>query len=375
MKKPIRLMISIVAVGAFAAVGFSGIAGAQHRVVSSAAPAVKVAFENPETFTGRWIKDHAYFDKEMKKLDPNVTIIYHNSNANIVTQQQNVDADIAAGVKVIVLAAVDQNQDAPLVNKAEAAGIKVLAYDRMIQSPKLRAYDSFDNVGVGKEQGSWFKANAKKGSTIVEIRGSTTDQNAHLFYKGFCKEVCSAISKGTYHLCYWTWTPNWTPATAGTEMDAAYTKCGTKIGAVYSMNDGMAAAVYSSIKRHTTKHIPLTGQDAQPDGLGRILLHEQGMTVFKFVKLEADAAAQLAYSWITGHGLPKTYKKNCGADCVQASGRHVPSALFVPESITLKNVADPVKKGFDTWGTTAAGIGVCPSIGINTSKPYCGLKH
>lgn len=344
----------------------AGPVGAKSRV--NANPKGTVAFLGPEQFTGRWVKDAQYFKAALKKLNPNIKILEYNANANLTTQQQQADAAVTAGAKVVVLAAVDQNGDAPIVNKLEKAGVKVLAYDRMIQTPKLRAYDSFDNVGVGIEQGSWFKANVKKG-TIVEIRGSTTDQNAHLFYSGFCKAVCPLIGKTKpYSLCYSTWTPNWDPPTAGTEMDSAFTKCGKKIAGVYSMNDGMAAAVYASIKNHTTARIPLTGQDAQPDGLGRILLHRQGMTVFKFVKVEATSAAQVAANWIAGKGLPSNYKSNCGADCVQTTGRHVPSALFVPIEITIKNVGLPVRDGFDSWKD------VCTSI-AKPIKPYCGLPH
>ena len=114
MSKTIRLVISAAAVSAFALAGFAGPVSASHGThVNAAHPTATIAFENPETFTGRWIKDHADFDKEIHALDPNITVIYHNSNANITTQQQNVDADIAAGVKVIVLAAVDQYEDAP----------------------------------------------------------------------------------------------------------------------------------------------------------------------------------------------------------------------------------------------------------------------
>jgi len=378
MSKSIRVAISTAAVVAFALAAFAGGASAQvgtHAHSSALTKKGTVAFLGPETFTGRWIKDKKYFNAELKKLDPKIKILDYNANANITTQTTQANAAESAGAKVLILAAVDQNGDAPIVNNAEAHGIKVLAYDRMIQSPKLRAYDSFNNIGVGVEQGTWFKAHVP-GGKIVEILGSSTDQNAHLFDEGFQQVVGPLVGASKkYQLCYSTFTPNWDPPTAGTEMDAAFTACGKDISGVYSMNDGMAADVYASINRNGKSGLPLTGQDAQPDGLGRILEHEQGMTVFKFVKSEADSAAQVAANWVNGKGLPSNYKKNCGDDCVQASGKHVPAALFKPIEITLSNVGLPVKDGFDTWGTTAAGIGVCPSIGINSSKPYCGLPH
>lgn len=381
MSKTLRSLVSAIAVIAFALLAFTGAVSAHvsnSHPVTAAQPSAKIAFENPETFTGRWVKDHADFDKAIKKLDPNISVIYHSSNASITQQSQNVDADIAAGVKVIVLAAVDQNEDAPLVQQAHKAGIKVLAYDRMIQSPDIGGYDSFNNVSVGVQQGTWLASHLKMGTKkkptyVIEIRGSSTDHNAALFYDGYKKEMNKVYKTGKVKLGYWKWTPNWDDPTAGVETDNALAQlAGKSIAGVYSMNDAMAADVYASLARHHLKGVALTGQDAQPDGLGRILKHEQGMTVFKNVKFEADAAAAAAYNWVLGKKLPSMYKKNCGIGCEQANGHHVPAALFAPDEITLKNVADPVKAGFDAWGGTG---GVCASIGMSTSKPYCGLKH
>jgi D-xylose transport system substrate-binding protein len=384
--------VSAAAAGPVAAHGVPGsmptsisgpIVGANSVPVSKSNPKVTVAFLGPEQFTGRWVKDKADFDKEMHSLDPNATILDYNANADITTQTQNADSAETAGAKVIILAAVDQFEDVPIVTHARSLGIDVLAYDRMIQTSQLQAYDSFDNMGVGVLQGTWFKANVPKGK-IVEILGSATDHNEALFNAGFQKVVGPLTKKGgKYDVCYSSTTPNWDPPTAGNEMKSALTDCGTKIKGVYSMNDGMAADVYTQLKDAGLMHLPLTGQDAQPDGLGRILLHEQGMTVFKNVKFEADAAAVAAEAWVTHKALPKEYLrgKKGGQDCEQINaqlkydGHFVTCALFTPDAITLKNVADPVKAGFDTWGTTAAGIGVCPSVGINNSKPYCGLKH
>lgn len=380
MSKVIRLTISAAAICAMTVVGVgratasSGVHYFHGDAVTAAHPVAKVAFENPETFTGRWVKDHADFSKEIHALDPNITVIYHNSNANITTQTQNVNADIAAGVKVIVLAAVDQNEDAPLVNKAERAGIRVLAYDRMIQSPKLRAYDSFDNVQVGVEQGKWLAHHLKMGTKskptyVIEIRGASTDHNAALFYQGYAKKMGPVYRTGKVKLGFFKWTPNWDDPTAGQETDSALTLLsGKPLAGVYSMNDAMAADVYASLARHHEMNLALTGQDAQPDGLGRILLHEQGMTVFKNVKLEADSAAQVAYNWVLGKGLPANYKQQCGVGCAQSSGRHVPAALFRPQAITIANVAAPVKAGYETWHD------VCTTIAKPT-KPFCGLPH
>jgi len=380
MSKKLKIVSSALLIAGFSLASLvAGPVAAKTGARPAAGPKGTVAFLGPETFTGRWVKDAADFKAELHKLDPNIKILEYNANANLQQQTQQANAAEAAGAKVLIVAAVDQFGDVPIVNHAASKGLKVLAYDRMIQTPKLLAYDSFDNQGVGILQGTWFKANVPSGQ-IVEILGSATDHNEALFNAGFQKEVGPLVTSHKYTVCYSTTTPSWDPPTAGTEMSNAFTKCGKNIAGVYSMNDGMAADIYTQIKDNTSAKIPLTGQDAQPDGLGRILLHEQGMTVFKNVKFEADAAAQFAYSEIAKKGLPKEYK-NGGKDCEQINtslaydGKFIKCALFVPEAITLHNVGDPVKAGFDTWATTSAGIGVCPSVGLTNTSPYCGLPH
>lgn len=375
MSKTIRIAVTLAAVGGMtlAAASASFASPAHHVSTFAKAPKAGVCFLGPETFTSRWIKDAHYFNKRLLHLDPNVKIYDYNANKNIVTQQQNAASCLAHGAKVAAVAAVDQNEDVPIVANLERHGVKVLAYDRMIQYPKLRAYDSFNNVQVGVEQGKWLASHVKKGGTIVEIRGSSTDHNAALFLSGFEQSFTAKFKSGYFKLGYYTWTPNWTPSLAGQEMAAALTKLNNKVNGVYSMNDAMAADVYAQLSSHRLAGTPMTGQDAQPDGLGRILAHEQGMTVYKPIYYEAQSAAQVAYNWLVGRGLPKNYTTKCGIACAQApggatKGRHVLSALYTPISITIKNVGLPVSDGYDTWA------GVCSSIGKPT-KPYCGLPH
>jgi D-xylose transport system substrate-binding protein len=204
---------------------------------------------------------------------------------------------------------------------------------------------------------------------VIEIRGSSTDHNAALFYQGYASKMGPVYATGKVKLGFFKWTLDWNDPLAGQETDSALTLlAGKTIAGVYSMNDAMAADVYASLARHHQKNLALTGQDAQPDGLGRILLREQGMTVFKNVKLEADSAARVAYNWVLGKGLPANYTKNCGVGCAQSNGRHVPAALFMPQAITIANVAAPVNAGYETWHD------VCTTI-AKPAKPYCGLPH
>ena len=51
--------------------------------------------------------------------------------------------------------------------------------------------------------------------------------------------------------------------------------------------------------------VVVTGQDSGTEGLQNIVNGQQSMTIFKNVKLEANAAAQLAIALIAGKDPPR----------------------------------------------------------------------
>lgn len=347
MSKGLRLVVASALLGAFVLAGWSQtVFGAPAKHTSKAALSGTVYFLNPEQFTGRWVKDAAYFKAKLHRLAPGLVVQVSNANANASLQLSQGNAAIAAGAKAIVIGAVDQNLAAPIVNKAAKNGIPVIAYDRFIKSPALKYYDSFDGVAVGKLQGRWLASHAKRGATIVVINGSLTDDNAHLFNKGYMSILTPKFKSGYFKNGGTYWTDQWVPATAGREMDNALTKNHNNVGGVLSANDGMAAAIVASLKRVGKAGIPVTGQDAQPDALGRILDGTQGMTVYKPLYLEANSAALAVNAILRGH-QPPGYNRMY---------RGVHAALFKPIKIVKSNVARVVKDGFATWAQVCTGI-------------------
>ena len=95
--------------------------------------------------------------------------------------------------------------------------------------------------------------------------------------------------------------PDWDNTKAGTIFEQMFTKANGEFVGVAAANDGLGGAVASVLKREgATKDIPTTGQDATDEGLQRVLLGSQCMTVYKAIKKEADAAAELAIALAKG---------------------------------------------------------------------------
>jgi len=136
-------------------------------------------------------------------------------------------------------------------------------------------------------------------------------------------------------------TPDWSPDKAQTEMEQAITAVGKdKIKGVYAANDGTAGGAIAAMKSAgmNPMEIPVTGQDAELAAIQRILAGEQFMTVYKAIKPEAEAAAQLAFDLLSGNE-PSGDLVNGETDNGQGQ---IPSVLLEPIAVTKDNVADTI---------------------------------
>jgi len=309
---------------------------------TSTASAVKIALLLPETKTARYeTQDKPLFEAKVKELAPDAQIIYSNANQDSAQQQSQADAALTNGANVLVLDAVDSTAAAAVAQKAKAAGVPVIAYDRLINGAPIDNYISFDNEQVGKLQATALLAKLKamnpgKKPTIVMINGSPTDNNATLFKKG-----AHSVLDGQVNIAAEYDTPDWSPDQAQTEMDQAITKLGKNgFQGVYAANDGTAGGAIAAMKAAGIDPAtrPTTGQDAELAAIQRIILGEQYMTVYKAIAQEASAAAVAAVSLAKKEPLPSTLP----ITQVDNGAGQVPSVLLTPVAVTKDNIKDTV---------------------------------
>jgi D-xylose transport system substrate-binding protein len=297
----------------------------------------------PETKTTRYEAfDHPLFQAKLKELCADCKLLYANSNQDAAQQQSQAESMLTQGAKVLVLDPVDGKAAQAIVNKAKSQNVPVVSYDRLASGP-IDYYVSFDNMRVGQLQGQALLKDLQKGGDpkrgpIVMINGSPTDPNAGQFKKGAHSVLDGKVNIGKEYD-----TPDWTPDKAQTEAEQAITSLGKdKIIGFYSANDGMAAGIAASIKNAGFNPFPpLTGQDAQVDGIQRILVGEQTMTVYKAIKPEAEAAAGMAVALLQGQKYAQA------TDSVNNGSADIPSQLLTPVAVTKDNIKDTViKDGF-----------------------------
>jgi D-xylose transport system substrate-binding protein len=334
---------------------------------SSGGKGTKIALLLPESKTARYeSQDRPNFERKLKEICPSCSIIYSNADQDAAKQQQQAEAAITNGAKVLVLDPVDSASAAGIVTRAKQSKIPVISYDRLITGAPVDYYISFDNVMVGKLQGQALvdklKASGKKGS-IVMINGSPTDNNATLFKQG----AHSVIDGSGFKVAKEYDTPDWSPDKAQQEMEQAITAVGKNgfVG-VYAANDGNAGGAIAAMKGNGVdpKTHPSTGQDAELAGVQRIVSGEQYMTVYKAIKPEAEAAAQLAFDLAQGK-QPTGGVVNGKTDNGQGQ---IPSVLLKPVAVAKADIQNTIiKDGF--WKAseicTAQYAAACKSAGIS----------
>ncbi|HEX6389465.1 MAG TPA: sugar ABC transporter substrate-binding protein [Solirubrobacteraceae bacterium] len=326
----------------------------------------KIALLLPETKTTRYeTADRPGFEAKVKELCADCEIIYSNADQDAAKQQSQAEAAITSGAKVMVLDPVDSASAAAVAKRAKAAGIPVVSYDRLILNAEVDYYVSFDNVEVGKLQGQSLieqLGGSGDGKKIVMINGAPTDNNAKLFKQG----AHSVLDKSGVDIAKEYDTPDWSPDKAQTEMEQALTAVGKDIDGFYAANDGTAGGAIAALKGAGVdpKGLPSTGQDAELAAIQRIIAGEQGMTVYKAIKPEAEAAAQLAVALVRGEEPPAGL---VNGETDNGAGK-VPSVLLKPTAVTKDNVADTViKDGFTKASELCTGryARFCTDLGIS----------
>jgi D-xylose transport system substrate-binding protein len=276
------------------------------------------------------------------------------------------DSMIQNGVSVLITDGLDSPSAAAVQQKAKAAGIKTIDYDRLTLGGSSDYYVSFDNVAVGKLQGEGLVAcldkTGKAKPAVAELNGSPDDNNATLFAQGYNSVLNPLYASGKYTKAGNQSVPMWDKDKAVTIFQGMFTASGGKIDGVLAANDTLGNAAITILKQNG-KTVPVTGQDASVQGLQNILAGNQCMTVFKDVKKEADAASKLAIALIKGQSPATAGVTTKVHD--PTGNRDVPSVLLTPVTITKANVKTVTDTGEVAVADVCKGYeSQCKALGI-----------
>ena len=317
-----------------------------------------VGVSMPTKSSARWISDGDSMVKSLKEKGYKADLQY--AEDDIPNQLAQVENMITKKVKVLVIAAIDGTTLSNALQKAADAGIKVIAYDRLIRGSKnVDYYTTFDNFQVGVLQASSIvdKLGLKQGKGPFNIElfgGSPDDNNAYFFYNGamsvlkpYIDSKKLVVQSGQMGMDK-VGTLRWDGAVAQARMDnllSAY--YGDKrVDAVLSPYDGLSIGILSSLKGvgygSADQPMPIvSGQDAEVPSIKSMIAGEQYSTVFKDTRELAKVTANMVDALLAGKEVPvndtKTYDNGV---------KVVPSYLLKPVSV-----------GRDNWEEILVGSG------------------
>jgi D-xylose transport system substrate-binding protein len=361
------LALAVTACGANSSGGSSG--GSSTSAASSGGSGAKVGVILPDTTSSA---RYTEFDAPMLTAAikaAGLTPIIQNAQGDVQRFGQLTDSMISQGVKVLIIDSIDPASGAAAEQKAESQGIPVIDYDRINLGGTAKYYVSFDNTQVGHLQAQALSdaLKGKTGQQIISVEGSPTDNNATQVINGQNQVANALYSSGSWVKKGFQQINNWDNQLANTQFEQMLTANGTKVDGVLVANDGMAGSVITVLQKYgLAGKVPVTGQDASAAGLQAILAGDQYSTVFKPIKLEAQASAELAADLIKGDTAAAAKLANQTTNDTTGK-RNVASVLETPISITKATVKEVVDQGYVKASDicTGAAAPVCTQLGIS----------
>ena len=304
----------------------------------------KVGIVLPTRDEPRWVQDEARFREALEEAGYEVEILF--SQGDSAKERANVEDLITKGVQVIIITPHDGTAAAAAAEAAQAAGVAVISYDRLIRdTDAVNYYVTFDSLAVGAQQAQYLVDNATgTGNPLYLYAGAASDNNAFIFFEGAWSVLQPKIADGTFVIknsseavalqdkatltrdefaqIIGQVTTNWDFNTAKNLAEANLTTATAEDkGDVFILapNDGTARAIADTFAADgdVTSYL-VTGQDAELASVQYIIDGRQSMTVFKDVRTLVDDAISAAIALLQGEAPNAQGSYNNGAVDVPA---------------------------------------------------------
>jgi putative multiple sugar transport system substrate-binding protein len=309
----------------------------------------KVGIVLPTKDEPRWIQDETRFKEALTAAGYDVEILF--SQGDSAKEKANVEDLITKGIKVLILTPQDGAAAAAAAEAARDAGVKVIAYDRLIlNTDAVDYYVTFDSIAVGQAQAQYLVDKATgTGNPLYLYAGAASDNNAFLFFEGAWNVLQPKIADGTFVIknsseavalqdkaeltrdemaqIIGQITTNWDFNTAKSLAESNLTATSAEDkGDVFILapNDGTARAIADAFAADSdvTSYI-VTGQDAEKASVQYIIDGKQSMTVLKDVRTLVGDAINAAVAFLEGNTPPETTTYNNGTIDVPAKPSEV----------------------------------------------------
>lgn len=319
----------------------------------------KVGVAMPTQSSERWINDGANMKSQLEKLGYEVDLQY--AEDDVQAQVSQVENMIASGVNCLVIASIDSQALVNVEDQAKAAGIPIIAYDRLLKdTDAVSYYATFDNKGVGTAIGKYIEeskdlAGAKAAGesyTIEFFMGSPDDNNAVMLYNGVMEVLQSYLDDGTLvcksgrtsfeDTCILRWSQETAQQNCENYLTGFYAD--EKLDIACSAFDGFAYGIKAALEGagYTLgEDWPLiTGQDAELMAVKNIISGYQTMSIYKDTRLLAEKCVKMVQAVLEG-----TEPEINDTTQYDNNKLVVPSYLCTPVAVDIDNYEEVIVAG------------------------------
>ena len=319
---------------------------AEEAAPAAEANGSKVGVSMPTKDLQRWNQDGANMEAELKAAGYEVDLQYASND--VQTQVSQIENMINSGCNVLVIAAIEGSSLGEPLDMAKAAGIPVIAYDRLIMnSDAVSYYATFDNYMVGTKQGEYIEqaldlANADGPFNMEITGGDPGDNNARYFYQGAIDVLQKYMDEGKINVVSGQ-TKFEEVATAGWSTDEAQKRAenilssnyadGTQLDAWLCSNDSTSMGVQNALAANYVGAYPvITGQDCDKPNVKAMIDGKQSMSIFKDTRTLASQVVKMTGQILSGETVDvndtETYDNGTGV---------IPSYLCEPVFADINN--------------------------------------
>jgi len=294
---------------------------------------VKIGFMVPTLNKERYPKEISYFTQKANELGVDVLVANaDNNDANQIDQAKDL---LAKGISTLVIIPVNQNTSAVIVRMAHDVGVKVIAYERLIQNADLDFFISYDYFKLGKLIANYAINKVPSGEYML-IGGDKTDYNAVSILRGQ-KSVIDSFSNGAVHIVYSAFIEDWDYSNAYFSM-SRYLKYSSKVpDVILSSSDLLATGVLNALEENGFKeNIFISGLNADLISCQRIVKGKQNITVYKPYRKQASMAAEIAIK------LANQQEVSVGNQTVNNKRKNVPVVYIDAVIVDINNMKQTV---------------------------------
>ncbi|MEL6585843.1 MAG: D-xylose ABC transporter substrate-binding protein [Pseudomonadota bacterium] len=316
------------------------------------APVVGVSWSNFQE--ERWKTDEAAIKAALEAAG--ASYISADAQSSASKQLSDVESLIAQGADALIILAQDAQAIGPAVDAADAEGIPVVGYDRLIEDSRA-FYLTFDNVEVGRMQARAVLEAQPEGNYVM-IKGSPTDPNADFLRGGQQEVLQEAIDAGKITIVGEAYTDGWLPANAQRNMEQILTAADNAVDAVVASNDGTAGGVVAALTAQGMDGIPVSGQDGDHAALNRVALGTQTVSVWKDARELGKAAGEIAVALASGTAAADV---DSAQSWTSPGGTDMTAIFLAPVPITKDNLSAVTDAGWITVDALCQGVSGGPA--------------